>query len=177
MFQRTIQRRNIFCYNVLFLLLLCNLIFVNKHRFASCCSVESLLNWNIKKHMHFTRGRDVLKHVHQAPVGMWCHQWSSLLEDEFVKDPLLALNSSGFHTTLRSLDQVKGPKQTFLGHISSQKQHNKIRKENDGYFKDRYDFVFVMWHCIITPFYCWFLSVNDDLQFLSNIIKIFFLSA
>lgn len=62
-----------------------------------------------------------------------------------MKDPLLALNSSGFHTTLRSLDQVKGPKQqTFLGHISPQNQHNKMCKENDAYFKDRYDFVFEM---------------------------------
>lgn len=47
----TLQReQTFFCYNVLYLLLLCNLIFVNKHRFASCpLSVESLLNWNIRK--------------------------------------------------------------------------------------------------------------------------------
>ncbi len=34
----------------------------------------------------------------KIPIRMWCHQRSSVLEDELVKDPLLALNSSGLFT-------------------------------------------------------------------------------
>lgn len=71
---------------------------------------------------------------------------SSGLEDEFVKDPLLALNSSGFTHDTEELrpsqaTQTKEPMETFLGVVSPQNQKKKEKKIMPNF-------------CIIMRFFC-----------------------
>lgn len=76
-----------------------------------------------------TRGFDAFKPVRQGPVRMGRHQWSSVFEDEFVKDTLLALNSSGFSHDTEELRPSQGTQTKLpmkMGHISPRNQKEKL---------------------------------------------------
>ncbi len=93
----------LFCYSVLYLLLLCSLIFVNKHKwFASCCSGVSLLK---KKQI---QGDVMFENPHQDVVSSAVFSFRGWVgKRPFTRSKLLRF----VHMTLRSLDQVKGLKQ------------------------------------------------------------------